>query len=135
MRSKVLLVSNILATIYVGIIWWLFGGAFITSGGIEFWSEYLSILNYLFEFSSDAVNIIYVLVVLMTIHIGMFTLGTIFGWIGYGVKKSGLAKFSATLYLIGTIAFPIYIFFGLPLIILGFIGGGKQKKINLLKNN
>lgn len=68
--------------------------------------------------------------ILLLVHIGVFVLGAVFGWIAYLSKKSGLSKFAATLYLIGTICFPIYIFFGLPLIIIGFIAGGKQKKLN-----
>jgi len=71
---------------------------------------------------------------LLLIHIVTFTLGVLFGWIGYSAKKSGLAKFASTLYLIGTICFPIYIFFGLPLTIIGYVGGGKQKKINISMN-
>ena len=130
MRSKALVVSNILATVYSCILWWIFGGALIASGGIEFWTEYFSILNYLFEFGADSVGWIYAIVVLLIVHISAFTLGTIFGWLGYGVKKSGLAKFSATLYLIGTIAFPIFIFFGLPITIIGFVGGENQRKLN-----
>lgn len=43
---------------------------------------------------------------------------------------SGGAKFVATLYLIGTICFPVYLLFGLPITIVGFIGSGKQKRIN-----
>lgn len=52
------------------------------------------------------------------------------GWIAYAGKKSGIAKFAATLYLIGTICFPIFLIFGLPITIVGFVGGSKQKRIN-----
>ena len=80
--------------------------------------------------SSPAVTFLYVILVLLCVHIIVFALGCLIGWIAYAGKKSGGAKFSATLYLIGTICFPVYLFFGLPITIVGFIGGGKQKKIN-----
>ncbi len=135
MRSKTLLVSNILATIYAAILLWVFGGAIVAVGGLEYiayWQQYFNLMFSLLGEDAVAVEIVYTIVILLIIHISTFTLGAIFGWIGYLAKKSGWAKFGATLYLIGTICFPIYFFFGLPLIIIGYIGGGKQKKINAL---
>ena len=80
--------------------------------------------------SSPAVNFLYAAVILLFLHIIAFVLGCLIGWISYAGKKSGGAKFAATLYLIGTICFPIFFIFGLPITIVGFIGGGKQKKLN-----
>ena len=134
MRSKTLVVSNILSTIYAGYLVWFFGGASVSAGGmdyIEYCQQTFGALFDLVGFSSVSVNIIYAIVVLLVAHIITFALGAIFGWISYISKKSGLAKFAATLYLLGTICFPIYIFFGLPLTIIGFVAGEKQKKINL----
>ena len=134
MRSKALLVSNVLSTIYAGYLLWVFGGALIAAGGmdyIEYCQQTFGALFDLVGFSSTSVNIIYAIVVLLIVHICAFTLGAILGWVGYLAKKSGWAKFGATLYLIGTICFPIYIFFGLPITIIGFVGGGKQKKLNI----
>ena len=134
MRSKALLVSNVLSTIYAGYLLWFFGGALIAAGGmdyIEYCQQTFGALFDLVGFSSASVNVIYAIVILLVVHICVFALGAIFGWIGYLAKKSGWAKFAATLYLIGTICFPIYIFFGLPLTIIGFVGGGKQKKLNV----
>ena len=51
------------------------------------------------------------------------------GWLAYIGKKSGSAKFAATLYLVGTLCFPIYVFAGLPITIVGYVGGGNQKKL------
>lgn len=133
MRSKVLFVSNILSTTYASYLLWYFGGALIAAGGmdyIEYCQQTFGALFDLVGFSSASVNILYAIIVLFLVHICVFTLGAIFGWIGYIVKKSGWAKFAATLYLIGTICFPFYFFFGLPLTIIGFMGGGKQKKLN-----
>ena len=97
---------------------------------IEYCQQTFGAVFDLVGFSSVSVNVIYTIVILLLVHIGTFTLGALLSWFAYLAKKSGLAKFSATLYLIGTICFPIYIFFGLPLTIIGYIGGGKQKKIN-----
>jgi len=133
MRSKTLLISNILSTLYVGYLLWFFGGAIIAAGGmdyIEYCQQTFGAVFDLVGFSSVSVNVIYAIVILLLVHICTFTLGTLLGWCAYLAKKSGLAKFSATLYLLGTICFPIYIFFGLPLTIIGYVGGGKQKKIN-----
>ena len=133
MRSKTLLISNILSTLYAGYLLWFFGGAIIAAGGmdyIEYCQQTFGAVFDLAGFSSVSVNIIYAIVILLLVHIGTFTIGALFSWFAYLAKKSGLAKFSATLYLIGTICFPIYIFFGLPLTIIGYVSGGKQKKIN-----
>ena len=133
MRSKTLLISNILSTLYAGYLLWFFGGAIIAAGGmdyIEYCQQTFGAVFDLVGFSSVSVNVIYTIVILLLVHIGTFTLGALLSWFAYLAKKSGLAKFSATLYLLGTICFPIYIFFGLPLTIIGYIGGGKQKKIN-----
>ncbi len=132
-RSKTLLVTNILATLYSVYLLWVFGGAIIEAGGTDFIEAIVSYFELVFSLlgtSSPAVTVIYVILVLLCIHIVAFVLGCLFGWLAYISKKSGTAKFAATLYLIGTICFPVYLFFGLPITILGFIGGGKQKKIN-----
>ena len=132
MRSKVLLVSNILTTIYSSLLLWTFGGVIIEAGGldyIEYWQQYFDLLFELSGYSATA-EIIMTIVILLLVHIATFVLGAIFGWIAYLSKKSGLAKFAATLYLIGTICFPIYILSGLPLAIIGYVAGGKQKEIN-----
>lgn len=132
-RSKTLLASNILATLYSAFLLWTFGGAIIEAGGAEFIDAigaYFELAFELLGMSSPAVTILYVILVLLCIHIFIFVLGCLIGWISFASKKSGGAKFAATLYLIGTICFPVYLFFGLPITIVGFIGGGKQKKIN-----
>ena len=133
MRSKTLLVSNILSTIYAAVLLYIFGGGIVAAGGMDYIAyckQYFSLAYEVFGFNSLSINVVYAIVILLLIHIATFTLGALIGWIGYSTKKSGVAKFAATLYLIGTICFPIYILFGLPLTIIGFVGGGKQKKIN-----
>lgn len=133
-RSITLFISNVLATLYAAYLLWTFGGAIIAAGG----TEYLDTLGAYFEFAFDilgtqssGVTFLYVILILLGVHIVTFTLGCLIGWLALAYKKSGAAKFAATLYLIGTLCFPIYIFFGLPVTIIGFVGGSKQKKINI----
>lgn len=138
MRSKSLLVSNILSTLYSLFLLWIFGGAIIAAGGLDyiyFMQDYFSLVFNLIGYSTVSVTVLYVVLILLLLHIFAFTLGFIFAWIGYGVKSSGLAKFSAVLFLIGTLCFPIYIFPCLPLTILAFVGGNNQKKINTAQSN
>ncbi len=133
MRSKALLVSNIIATIYAVILLWWIGGGIISAGGaayIETMTQYYSALSSISNDATTTVTAIYLIMILLIVHIGFFTFGAFIGWISYLAKKSGLAKFAAVLYLIGTICFPVYIVFGLPITIIGFVGGSKQKKIN-----
>ena len=132
-RSKTLLVSNILATLYSVYLLWTFGSAIIESGGADFidaMGAYFELAFDLLGMSSPAVNFLYAIVILLCIHIVTFVLGCLIGWIAYAGKKSSGAKFAATFYLIGTICFPVYLFIGLPITIVGFVGSGKQKKIN-----
>lgn len=132
-RSIALLVSNILATAYSIYLLVVFGGAIIEAGGAEFVEAigtYFKVVFELFGTSSSAINFMYAVVALLCVHIVVFTLGSLISWIAFLAKKSGGAKFAATLYLLGTICFPVYLFFGLPITIAGFIGGGNQKKIN-----
>ena len=127
--KKMLLVMSLISVYLL----WTFGGAIIEAGGADFIgaiSDYFELAFDLLGMSSPAMNFVYAITILLCIHIVSFVLGCIIGWIAYAWKKSSNAKFAATLYLIGTICFPIYLFFGLPITIVGFIGGGKQKKIN-----
>lgn len=132
-RSKIFLISNILATLYVGYLLWFFGAAIIEAGGAEFVEAIGAYFEVVFDIvgvSSATMNLVYAIVILLGVHIAAFTIGCLIGWIAYLAKKSGGAKFAAALYLIGTIGFPLYLFFGLPITIFGFVGGGNQKKIN-----
>lgn len=129
MRSKVLLISNILATIYSAYLLWWFGGAIAEAGGFEYMSDVVEAFQILESLSID-VEFLEIILILLCVHVVTFILGCLIGWIAFLAKKSGGAKFSAMLYLLGTICFPIYIVFGLPITIMGFIGGSKQKKIN-----
>lgn len=67
---------------------------------------------------------------LVTPHTVMFVIGAIFGWLGLLLRKSWAALTGAILYSVGTLLFLLYAMFGVPILILGFIGYANQKKIN-----
>ena len=132
-RSKTLLVANILATLYAVFLFFKFEMEILRLGGTEYIHTLKQLLQLLFDLlgmSSPAATFLSVLLILLRIHVYGFILGSIIGWIAWACKKSGSAKLAATLYLIATICFPLYFFFGLPITIVGFVGAGKQKAIN-----
>ena len=134
MRSKMLCVANILATVYSIALLCCFGDMFVKIGGAEaigYWQDYFELLSGLPGYGSITATTIYTIITLLVVHIIAFSIGALFGWIGFACRKTGLAAFAAVFYLIGTISFPIFVFFGLPIMIFGFVGKGKQKKINL----
>lgn len=132
-RSNALLVSNILATVWAAYLVVVFGGLIIKAGGADFIDAvgaYFRLAFALLGTSSPEINFLYAVIVLLCVHIVVFVLGALIGWMAYAGRKSGGAKFAATLYLIGTVCFPLYLIFGLPITIVGFVGGSKQKKLN-----
>lgn len=72
---------------------------------------------------------------LVTPHIILIALATIFMCLSFFLKKPGFTLTGAILYVVGGILFIPYIFFVIPSLILGFIGYSKQKKINEALNN
>ena len=60
----------------------------------------------------------------------MFLIGAVFGWLGVLARKSWAALVGAILYSVGTLLFLMYAMFGVPILILGFVGYSKQKKLN-----
>ena len=139
MRSKSLLVTNIFATIWTGIILSSVV-SFFENGGAEYlvWANRTNyFLNDLLGSLEDVAiftTLLNVIFVLMFIHAGLFTLATIFGWVGYISKGAGFALSAAILYLVGTLLCPIFILPGLPIIILGFVGQACQRKLNKATN-
>ncbi len=132
MRSKTLLVSNVLATLYCIYLLWSLIGSIAQAGGADFlraMGAYFSFLFAIVGISNEMAVVLYLLVILLCVHIFVFVFGCLLGWIGYFSKSGGAAKFSAVLYLIGTICFPIYVVFGLPITIVAFNGAKNQKRI------
>ena len=112
MRSKVLFVASILATLYTVYLISYFGGETLNADGAEAVGGAIA-------------------TALVTPHMIMFLIGAVFGWIGYIAKKSWAALVAAILYSVGTLFFLLYAMFGVPILIFGFVGYSKQKKLNL----
>lgn len=111
-RSVVLTIATILATAYVVYLITYFFGA--TANADE---------------TAEAIGGAIATALVMP-HMIMFLIGAIFGWIGVFLRKSWGALVAAILYSVGTLFFLAYIMFGAPILILGFVGYSKQKKIN-----
>lgn len=111
-RSIMLLISVILSTAYtVYLISYFVGGTASASG-------------------TDAIAG-GIATAFVTPHMLLFLLGSVFGLIGYLVKKPWGALVAAILYSVGTLLFLMYAMFGIPLLILGFIGYANQRKLNM----
>ena len=115
MRSKILLTASVLATLYTVFLISYFGGGVLNADGTEAIGGAIA-------------------TALVTPHMFMFLLGAIFGWIGFFAKKSWAALVAAILYSVGTLFFIMYAMFGIPILVLGFVGYSKQKKLNLQNN-
>ena len=129
MRSKVLIVSAIYSSI-IGVSSLAYLINFLSDGGIEV----MGLLNSLasaFGDVSNAVAVTNVIFGLLVAFVAFYVLGSLFAWISVASKKAGFAKAGAIFYLFGTIVFPIVILFGIPAIVLGFVGVSKQKNLSV----
>lgn len=111
-RSKALIVATLLATVYAIYLLVYFYGVNKSADGAA-------------EALGGAIA-----TALVTPHMVMFIIGAIFGWLGVCLKANWGALVAAILYTVGTVLFMAYIMFGAPILILGFIGYAKQKKLN-----
>lgn len=111
-RSKVLFVTAILAALYAIYIISYFYGANAESDDLV-------------EEAGAAIA-----TALVMPHMVMMGLGAIFTWLGFFLKAPWGALVGAILFCVGTVCFPMYAMFSVPLLILGFIAFSKQKKIN-----
>lgn len=112
-RSKALFVATLLATAYVIYLMCYFGGIMTSSDSAEALGGVIASA-------------------LVTPHMIVIAIGAILGWVGFFGKKAWGALVGAILYSVGALLFLLYVLFCIPLIILGFVGYSKQKK--LLKN-
>lgn len=112
MRSKMLSFATIIATVYAIYLITYFSGSTINA-----------------ENGAEAAGGAIATALVMP-HMIMFIIGAVFGWIGVLAKKSWAALIAAILYSVGTVLFPLYFMFGVPILILGFIGYAMQKKLN-----
>ncbi len=116
-RSKVLLVANILATAYVVYVTvYFFGGIASDSAAGQ---------------DGDAVVGAIATAIVMP-HLIANGVGVIFGWVGFLLKNNWGPLVGAILYSVGLVLFPMYFMFSIPIIVFGFIGFAKQRKINSL---
>lgn len=113
-RSKVLFGCALLATIYVIYLISYFGSAM---GDMKSGEEIGGAIA----------------TALVTPHMIVVGIGAIFSWLGFFLRKSWAALVGAILYCVGALLFMLYAMFCIPLVILGFVGYSKQKKI--MKNN
>ncbi len=110
-RSKALLIATSIATIYVVYLLTYFVGGTANAEGADMVGGAIA-------------------TALVMPHIIMFLIGAVFGWIGVLARKSWAALVGAIMYAVGTLFFLMYAMFGVPILILGFIGYSKQKKLN-----
>lgn len=111
-RSKVLIIATVLATAYALYLFFYFVGGTANADGAG-------------EAIGGAIA-----TAMVTPHMVMFFLGAIFGWLGVFLCKPWAALVAAILYSVGTVLFLVYAMFGVPILILGFVGYSKQAKIN-----
>lgn len=111
-RSIILTIATILSTAYAIYLFCYFVGGTAAASGTE-------------EALGGAIA-----TALVTPHAIMFLIGAVFGWIGVLIKKTWAALVAAILYSVGTVLFLVYVMFGAPILILGFVGYANQKKIN-----
>lgn len=109
-RSKALFACALLATLYVLYLVVYFGNA-------------MGDLNSAEEVGGAIAT------ALVTPHMIVMGIGAIFSWLGFALQKSWAALVGAILYCVGTVLFLVYALFCIPLIILGFVGYAKQKKL------
>ena len=110
-RSIALVLATVLATAYAVYLFVYFIGGVASAEGAEALGGAIA-------------------TALVTPHAFMFLIGAIFGWLGVLLRKSWAALVAAILYSVGTMLFLAYFMFGVPILIMGFIGYAKQKKIN-----
>lgn len=115
-RSKVLFVSSLLTTIYVIYLIIHFGSSMFVDDGAEALGGAIA-------------------TALVTPHMVLLGLGTIFGWLGFFLRKTWVVLVAFILYIVGAFLFLVYAIFVIPSIILGIIGYVNQKKINRSNNN
>ncbi len=110
-RSKALFVCALLASIYVIYLICYFGSSMGDMNSAE-------------ELGGAVAT------ALVTPHMLVIGIGAVFSWLGFFLRKPWAALVGAILYCAGALLFIIYIMFCIPLIILGFVGYSKQKKLS-----
>ncbi|MFR1708243.1 MAG: hypothetical protein ACLSV2_05035 [Clostridium sp.] len=115
-HSKALLVGAILGVAYSIYLILYFSGAIGGSEGTE---------------QAGAV----IAAALVTPHMILVVLATIFNLVAYFTNKRGLALTAGILYSVGGVLFLVYILFVVPSLVLSFVGYANLKKINESNTN
>lgn len=110
-HSKALLISGILGALYSIYLICYFTGATAGSEGAEQVGAAIA-------------------TVLVTPHMVLVVLATIFNWVSYFSNKRGFALTAGILYSVGGVIFLLYIIFVIPSLVLSFVGYSNLKKIN-----
>ncbi|WP_297421749.1 hypothetical protein [Clostridium sp.] len=110
-HSKALLVAGILGALYSIYLIIYFSGTMTKGSGAEQVGAAIA-------------------TVLVTPHMILVVLATIFNWVAYFTNKRGFALTAGILYSVGGVIFILYIIFVVPSLVLSFIGYSKLKKIN-----
>ena len=111
-RSKLLLISAILATAYFIYLVCYFVGIVAFAGSEA-------------DANGGALATLMVLP-----HMAFLGVGAIFAWLGFFIRANWAALVGAILYCISAVLFLPYFMFSIPVLIFGFIGFTMQKKIN-----
>ncbi len=134
MRSKTLLISNIVASVYSVLLSWFFIGMTIVDAGgksvINALGGFLESLFEIIHMDLAITNYLYVLGILSLIHLGLFVIGGIVSWVAYAKTDTMLAMVAAIIFVISTVCSPIGFIFGIPVSVLTFISVSNQKKLN-----
>lgn len=138
MRSKTLLVSNILVSLYSVLLSWFFiGFAVLDVGGkgiINAIGGFFETAFKTFHIELAIINYLSLLGILALAHLAVILIGCAVAWVAYAKKSQAVAIASAVIFLIGTICSPINFIFGLPVTVATFIGANNQKNLNQAEN-
>lgn len=114
-HSKALLISGILGALYSIYLIYYFSQATMGSKGAEQVGAALA-------------------TAIVTPHMILVVLATIFNWVGYFTNKRGFALTAGILYSVGGVIFLLYILFVVPSIVLSFVGYANLKNINKINS-
>lgn len=115
-RSIFLAVATILATAYTVYMFIYFVGGTATSEGTDATAGAIA-------------------TTLVAPNMISFFIGSIFGWVGFGAKKSWAALVAAICYAAGALLFLPYAIVCVPLVVLGFLGFAMQLRTEKKKKN
>lgn len=107
-KSKCLLISAILGTLYLAyIIYYFINGVTSTSGSEQIGAG--------------------IATALVAPHMFLLAIAVLFNWIGWAARVRWAALTGGILYCVSGFTFLLYVFFEIPSIVLSFVGFAKMK--------